>query len=236
MKKILLLAVTSFLIISIYVINIDRKALVFAVGDSIAMGKTDIGNSIKSHNVYVKEYLEGEGKLEKYIDTYQKKGLRINDVINDINYNKKIVYEDKNYTIKNLLIKSDLVTISINNDDLYNRISTYHNVEELYNWVDEITVEYENMISLIREYCKEKVIVTGYYYPNSMNDNEEITSLLIYLNNEFLQISQINQIEYIDTFSLLIENQNTIGKYFPTKFGYQVIGEEIIKKIVSDKK
>lgn len=231
MKKILLIAVTFFLIIVIYVINIDRKVLVFAVGDSIAMGKTDLGINFKSHNVYVKEYLETEGKLEKYIDNYQKNGLRINDVINDINNNKKIAYEDKSYNIKNILIKADLVTISINNDDLLNRLSNYYNIDDLYTWVDELTIEYENMISLIREYCKEKIIVTGYYYPNNINNNKEITNLLSYLNNEFSEISQIYDVEYIDISNLLLETENSLGNHYPTELGYKVIGEAITKKI-----
>ena len=231
MKRIFWVVVTVFIIIVIYIINIDRRVLVFAVGDSIAMGKTDIGSITKSPNIYVKEYLEKEDKLEKYIDNYQKKGLRISDIINDINNNKKISYKDKSYTIKNVLIKSDLVIISINNDDFLNRVFTYYNIEELYNWVDEMTIEYENMISLIREYCKEKVIVTGYYYPNSLNINQEIINLISYLNNKFLEISKINDIEYIDIFSLLVEKDNIIGKRYPTELGYKLIGEAIIKKL-----
>lgn len=230
MKKIFFLLLTILIIVVIYILNIDSKIYVFSIGDSIAIGKVDLKDSVYSYDDFIKKEFDDDNKLEKYVNTYQKPSLRMNDVINDINSNKKIAYSNKTYNIKNILIKSDLVIISINNDVILDKISNYYNINELYTWGDEIIIEYEKMINLIRNYCKEKVIVVGNYYPNNFESNNEIVDFIHYLNSEFLEISQIYNVDYINTYTLLNKDNLLIGTNYPTKLGYNTIGEEIIKK------
>ena len=232
MKKILLLLLTFLSIVVIYILNIDDKVYFFAIGDEMAIGNLISNKNQYSHNFYIKEYLEKEKKLENYIDSYQKQGLRINDVINDINSNKKIEYNGKLYSIKNILIKSDLVTISINNESLLNKILNYSDIQELYTWSDELVIEYEKMLELIREYCKEKVMVIGYSYPNVSVNNEEVIRFINYLNDEFLEVSQIYNVDYINISKLLSPMNGLMENNYPTQLGYEMIGKETINIIM----
>ena len=208
MKKIIVLLLTFLSIIVIYILNIDNEVYFFAIGE------TKLNNNQYSYNSYVNEYFKSQSKLEKYIYQYKNYDFRISDVINDINFNKKIDYNGKIYTMKNILIKSDLVTISLNNKTLSHQIANYSNITKLYTWIDELVIEYEKMLNLLRKYCKEKVIVIGCGYPNISVNNEEIIRFINYLNEEFLEVSQIYNVDYIDI----------------SKLEYEAIGKEIIKK------
>lgn len=233
MKKIIAIVITIILVAVIYLVNIDNDIFFFAIGDSLALGKTDNGFTENNYNNYVVEQLKLENKLEKYVNSYLSNGLRINDVINDINNNKKIMVGKKQFNIKNLLIKSDLVTISLNNDDVINKYNVYYTKSELYNWIDELTSDYEALLSLIREYCKEKVVVVGYYYQkNLLIENElEMTTVISYLNDSFKEISDIYNVKYINPSSIFIENDTLMGNNYPTELGYKEIGKQIILQI-----
>lgn len=231
MKKIIVIILTVILVVTIYLVNLDRKIFFVVLGDNLSMGKTDYGYTSKNYNSYVVDYLNSKKLLEKYIDTYTSDGLRINDIINDINSNKKIFTETKTYNIKNLLIKADLVTISINNEDLINKLNGLYSIEEMYNWVEELTKDYEELLSLLRDYCKEKIIVVGYYYPKNISKDSQIIKVISYLNSNFKEISNLYKVEYIDSSTLLKDSENLVGTYYPTESGYKVIGEEIILKL-----
>ena len=100
MKKIVFIIMTVLLIVIIYVLNLDRKVFFFVIGDSIALGKSD-NNVVTNYNDYIKNSLEKDKRLEKYVNEYTTTDLRINDVLNDINNNKKISTNNKTYNIKN---------------------------------------------------------------------------------------------------------------------------------------
>ena len=61
------------------------------------------------------------------------------DLIDYIEENKEIVVEGKKKTIKNALIKADLVTLSIGSNDVVSKLLLKNNYtkEELYNYLDE---------------------------------------------------------------------------------------------------
>lgn len=231
MKKIFVIVLTIVLVVAIYLINLDRKVFFVVFGDSISLGKTDSGFTEKNYNSYVVDYLSNQKILEKYIDAYTSSGLRINDIINDIDNNEKVIVENKNYSLKNLLIKADLVTISINNDDVLNKLNGYYRSDELYNWIDELTEDYEEMLSLLREYCKETIIIVGYYIPNTISQDSQLIRIISYLNDAFKEISSLYKVEYIDPSNLLKESENLMGQYYPTELGYKAIGEQIISKL-----
>ena len=196
MKKIIFIILTILLVVVIYLLNLDKKVFFFVIGDSIALGKGD-NNVVTSYNDYIKSNLEKEKKLEKYVNEYTATDLRINDVINDINNNKKISVNNKTYNIKNLLIKADLVTISINSEDVLSKLNNNYTVKELYTWADELSKDYEDMLVLIRSYCKEKIFVIGYYYPNIEKNNSNKMGIISYLNDTFKEISSLYKVEYI---------------------------------------
>ena len=159
MKKILILGIIILSIFLIYLTTIDKKVYYVSLGDEISLGMTKDGYYEKSYPLYIKEYLEKNNKLETFIDDYSKQGYRITDLINDINNNKEI--EETNKTIKNVLIKADLVTLSIGTNDILSKISNEENLtkidyKRLYKNIEEIVNDLDKLLKIIREYCKER--------------------------------------------------------------------------------
>ena len=80
----------------------------------------------------------------------------------------------KKKSIKNALIKADLVTLSIGmNDFLYkmNLDVEEFSMEELYDYVDEMSEDTDTLLRLLREYCKEDIMMTNYYVPRNLNSD-----------------------------------------------------------------
>ena len=107
MKKILVFVLILFSIIYIYTLTIDRKIYYLSLSNDNSWFANNISN-----------YLSNRNKLEKYIYKFSNSNTRISDYLNMIEDNKKIKYKNKKITFKNALIKADLITISLNMEDL----------------------------------------------------------------------------------------------------------------------
>lgn len=230
MKKILVIGVVIISIFLIYLTTIDKKVYYVSLGDEISLGMTKEGYYEKSYPIYIKEYLEEKKKLEIFIDDYETQGYRITDLINDINNNKEV--EETNKTIKNALIKSDLITLSIGTNDIISKINTEKaltkiDYNRLYKNIDEIINDLDKLLKLIREYCKEDIILIGI---NIQTEDEKLNEIINYANEKFKEISGKNKIYYID---YLKKEQNKY-KIYPTKEEYKQISEQIIYTINSN--
>ena len=224
MKKILVLGVIIISIFLIYLTTIDKKVYYVSLGDEISLGITKEGYYEKSYPIYIKEYLEETNKLEIFIDDYTTQGYRITDLINDINNNKEV--EETNKTIKNALIKSDLITLSIGTNDIISRINTEKTLTKidynrLYKNIDEITQDLDKLLKLIREYCKEDIILIGI---DINTEDEKLTQIINYANEKFKDISGQYKIYYLDNF----KNETKEFKIYPTIDEYKQISEQII--------
>lgn len=225
MKKILILGIIMLSIFLIYLTTIDKKVYYVSLGDEISLGMTKEGYYEKSYPLYIKEYLEKNNKLETFIDDYSKQGYRITDLINDINNNKEI--EETNKTIKNVLIKADLVTISIGTNDILSKISNEQNLtkidyKRLYKNIEEIVNDLDELLKITREYCKEDIILLG---PNIKTENENLQEIINYANEKFNEVSVKYNIEYIKTDEIIKE------KIYPTIEEYKRLSEQIIDSI-----
>lgn len=230
MKKILVIGVVIISIFLIYLTTIDKKVYYVSLGDEISLGMTKEGYYEKSYPIYIKEYLEEKKKLEIFIDDYETQGYRITDLINDINNNKEV--EETNKTIKNALIKSDLITLSIGTNDIISKINTEKaltkiDYNRLYKNIDEIINDLDKLLKLIREYCKEDIILIGI---NIQTEDEKLNEIINYANEKFKDISEKYKIYYID---YLKKEQNKY-KIYPTKEEYKQISEQIIYTINSN--
>ena len=228
MKKILILGIIMLSIFLIYLTTIDKKVYYVSLGDEISLGMTKEGYYEKSYPLYIKEYLEKNNKLETFIDDYSKQGYRITDLINDINNNKEI--EETNKTIKNVLIKADLVTISIGTNDILSKISNEQNLtkidyKRLYKNIEEIVNDLDKLLKIIREYCKEDIILIG---TNIKTENENLREIINYANEKFDEVSKKYDIEYIKTDEIIKE------KIYPTIEEYKRLSEQIIDSINSN--
>ena len=227
MKKLLIIGIIILSIFIIYLTTLDKKVYYLTLGDEIALGLTQNGYYEKNYTEYIKEYLDKKNKLEKYINEFSTQGYRITDIINDINNNKEI--EDTKITIKNALIKADLITLSIGTNDIISKIEDtkklnkidYKNLEKN---MQTIQKDLEKLLKELREYCKEDIILIGIYINT---DNERCNDIILKTNEQMEEISNKYNIKYIDLYNILNSNQ----KAYPTKEDQKLISNKIIEEI-----
>lgn len=161
MKKIILILILVFLIYIIHVSTVDRRVKYLYIGNS-------------------------NQKIDLIADTYMSyirdDDYRVIDLINDINDNIKI----NNRSLQNMLIKSNIIVISIGANDLKHK----KNLD--YKYSDELINDLEKLLKLIRKYNKDKIYFIGY------NNKDKY---YVYINNKMEYICKLNKIEYIDNFT-----------------------------------
>jgi len=181
-----------------------------------------------SYNTYVKDYLAIEEKLEKYINEFANSDDRVIDIIHMIEENKDVIINDKKQTIKNALIKADLVTLFVGLNDINYKVG-YSSMNELYDYADSFLEDIDELLELVREYCKEDIVLLGYYnsygsYYDEYFDylNREVEKLTKEYNIKFISVDEIYNIDnHIESISM--NNQE-----------HKLVSDKIIKFI--DKK
>ena len=178
LKGLLVGSCAIFFIFLIYLTTLDKKVYYVALGDFLAKG---IGDNQYSEEI--QQNLEKKGKLEKYVAEFMRDDMRTTDYIKMIEENETRQVEGKTQTLKNALIKADLLTLSIGNNDLLYGLGMYNNEDiytkkELEEKVDGVMKDIEKLFELLREYCKEDIIITGFYQPQNLSEQKR----KLYLN------------------------------------------------------
>lgn len=239
MKKILVLGFICLSIFLIYLTTIDKKVYYLALGDSLACGVTPYNSYDYGYTDYIKDYLKDKHVLETYINEFAVSGYRSTDLYRDIIDNKKVTIDNKNITLKNALIKADLVTLSIGANDLFGKSSAYTLMQEseddIYEYIDEIMLDVDSLFKLMREYCKEDIILVGYYNPvlNEI-DEDKADKIFNYVNNEYERLCGKYNIYYVEVYSEFKNNSEYLPNplnIHPSKTGYKAISDLVIKKI-----
>lgn len=192
LKKIFIISILLLSIFLIYLTTMDKKVYFLALGDSIALGDKQT-----SYPKLVTKYLEKKDLLEESRLEFIQDDLRITDLIRDIEYNKKIIIDGKGKTIKNALIKADLVTLSIGNEELFYKLKT-EKEGDLYNYIDEMMEDMDKLLKLMKEYCKEDIFVLGYF--NSFS--KQMDKYIDYANQKLETLSKKYMMHYVDLQSL----------------------------------
>ena len=179
----------------------------------------------------IKDYLKEKNKLEIFVNEFSKEDYRTTDLTRDIKDNVETEIDGKNKTIQNALIKADLITLSIGNSELLKNLelSTDFGLNDLAKRFDSYVNDLDELLSLIRRYSKETIVLTGYYNPTS---NEELNALFNNLNRNVSNLCNKYDVIYIipdEKFYNYIINKNNI---YPSKEGYKNLSEKIIEKIV----
>ena len=134
----------------------DKKVIYFEISDNYIVG----GESVK--------YLSNKKLLEDHIYFKNTDNYRLIDIYNDITNNKKISFNNKDYTINNLFIKSRYIVLNIGHTDLM-----YMNKSSLepLDYIDSFISDYEDILKSIRSISKENIIVIfDYDLKNKYND------------------------------------------------------------------
>lgn len=234
MKKILISSVVVLLIFIIYLTTIDKKVYYLTLGDELSVSTDEV----VSYSDKVVRYLNDNEKLEIFVNDFSKDNYYIKNVIGDINENKKINHENKKISIKNALIKSDLLTISIGMNDIMSKINIKNvnlssNYSFLYNDIDKIVVDLDEMLKLVRSYCKEDIILLGLYYPFNIQ-NQELVNIFLYGNNKFKEVADRYNVRYIDIYNIFLEDDKYLSKnntLYPSQTGLNTIAEQIVVTI-----
>lgn len=211
MKKIMFSVLIFFIVFLIYYFNTNEKTYYLSLGDYLSYGinnfeKNDAGYSDNIKNNY-------KDNLQNYVNYSTYDDYRVMDLINDINYNKTVLYNNKEYKMQNLLIKANLITISIGMNDLIYK----KNLD--YDYVDNLLKDIESLLVIIRKYNKDEIFFLGFY--NIINNSE----LIEYTNKRLESICNKNKIKFIDISEL---NNYIINGVYPTKSGYMYITDKIL--------
>ncbi len=210
MKKIIFTILVFVIIFLIYSFNISEKTYYLSLGDYLSYGINNFENVDNSYSNNIKEYYKK--KLDNYVNYSTLDDYRVMDLMNDINYNKEITFNNKQYKLQNLLIKANLITISIGMNDLIYK----KNID--YNYIDNLLNDIDNLLILIRKYNKDKIYFLSFY--NIINDKDMIQ----YANKKIQNICDKNNINFVDI-SLL---NNYIMSSYPTNDGYSYITDKIL--------
>ena len=194
MRKILFVLFVFLFVFIIYLANMDKKVYYLALGDS--------SDSVDNYSFYIKDYLNEKDVLEKAVYDYSNSSDRITDIYNRIISNEK----SKGGTLKNSLIKADLVTLKINIDDVYEKIED-SSFTDVYDYIDDLTKDFDKLLNLIRKYSKEDIMFIGYTYKN---DNVDEIDLISYLNKRYKEVCDGYNVIFVKNPSLIVEK---IDKY-----------------------
>lgn len=224
MKKLIFIIIIVLGIFLIYKFNQDNKIYYLSLSDEL--------NTENNYSKYISDYLNTQNKLEKVIENDYIENMRTIDLSNMINNNSKIT--NKNVTIQNALIKADLVTLSIGNNDIIAKLSMYqlYSEEEIYNYLDDFLLDLDNLLLNIRKYCKEKIIFIGYY--NIINDNQ-VDKYYKYLIKKVKKITNSYNIVYLDLYEEINKPKYHSESLYLNNDGYTYIGKEIVKILDNNK-
>lgn len=231
-KKGLIGGAVLLLIFLIYLSTMDRKVYYLVLGDSLATSEGADGLKVRGYTDIVAENLEKRDVLEEYIKGFAEDGMKVPDLIDDIEDNREIEVNGKTIRIKNALVKADLVTLSIGANDILERLDCeYISDNDVYNYIDEMTDDLEELLKLIREYSKEDIIMVGYYNPFKDID---VQKFIDYLNKRYKEVSNVYDIIYVEIDDVFekhpeyLPNENNIH---PSSEGYEAIAELVMKKV-----
>ncbi len=237
-KKLVILFI-FILVIVIYITNKDDKIYYISIGDELSSGINTNNNIGYGYSDYVKDYLSDIDKLEFYTKKFSTIDKRTTDLINDINNNIEIIESNKKIKIKYSLMHADIITISIGLNELLYKLNNESIMDyEIYEYIDEISDDIEKLINIIKKYCKEDIMLLGYYNPfvNS-KEKDKINNYIIYANNELMEICEKEKIYYIDLYNLFKNNNKVftnINSYYPNNDGYKLISKKITEIIKKD--
>lgn len=226
MKKILTILIILLSVFLIYIGFKDKKIYYLSLGDYLANGINQYGIKDYGYTDYIIDYLKENDIYELSVnDTVSNKKTAI-DIINDIKNNVIVKVNGKDKTFQNVLVKADLITISLGLNDLLNDLefNDDFSINDLYTKLESVLIDYEEMFKLIRLYSKEPIFFIGVYNPTK---NEKLKEFFEYSNAKIEKLCSENKINYINIYEEF-DQYLVSNSLFPNKEGYKLIANKII--------
>ncbi len=223
LKTIIYALIIFIAVFLIYLTTLDKK---------IYYLNLSIDSETYTYDKLIKKDLEEKDKLERYIDGFLSSTDRVTDLTNYINENKKITINDHEQTIKNALIKADLVTVFIGLNDINYKIG-YSSMNELYDYADSFLTDIYDLLEILREYCKEDIIIMGYYNIYGSYYDEYFK----YINKCVEEYAKELDIKYVSTNDIYDENSsrdNIMLTNSEHKILYEKVNKIIIDNVLND--
>lgn len=247
-KRLIILAVLMLFIsigvFSIYKSTYQEELNYVVLGDSLAAGRNPYGSDDYGYTDYVRDYLKQKGRLNDYI-SYAVSGYTIDNISDDINYNKTIEIDGQNVSIRKALRESDLVTISIGANDFLAGMSIsslptiFSDRTAVTSQVDTILEEIDDLLTLIKKYAKGKIIIVGYYnpLPSLTKYKDNINEVIEYADSEYENLCINQDVYYVKISDILASDDEYLPNpldIHPNKFGYEAISKEVINAIETE--
>ncbi len=227
-RKILFFIIVVVQIYLIYFLYHGKMLSYVALGDGLSLGVNPYGEISSGYPDYLVESLKSDNKkIKLYTKNFSNSGYYINDLYEDIIFNKKILIDDKTLSIKSAIRDSNFITLSIGANDIMSKVS-FNDTNLLTNEdiINSVVIDMRKLLKEIKKY-NNKVILVGYYdlYLNSNEDN-----IFKLLNFQYKKLASEYKINYVDTYDIINERYLENPKsFYPNGNGYR----EIAKKIKS---
>ena len=206
--------------ITLFISNLrgPSKTTLTAIGDGFSLGMTSYKIPGSSFNDYLKDYILKRNDLENYNDEFSVLHLRVKD-LNDY-LEKNVIGKKTHQPLKQIIDKSDIVTIAIGIDEfaeksLIDKITE----DDINNYINEMN----KFLKDLREFYNKKIVVIGLYKANNFLEkdaiyvNELLTKLCGQYNVTFIDVLPISLKEeyYLDTNSYYLNYKahKKIAKY-----------------------
>ena len=220
MKKAILILFIFLSCYFVYYFTCDNKLFYLNIGDGLAMGLNNNNIQSEGYAGRLKNYLINEEKLDGYNNSFVNKDYRITDINNMIKCHDKVLVNNDEFTINELLKKADIITISVGMNELYYKL--FLNNDNIYEYIDNMISDMNDLLVNINKYNKNKVFVLGYY--NITNSNYDVFT---YLNYNIKKLVEDYNYIYVNIDNLFKNNDNI----YPNNDGYEKIFQIIVDKI-----
>lgn len=205
MKKIMLILFLFLSVFTCYItykLTINKTPYYLSIGDKVADNPYLLNNPQIIYN-----------------NCFINKDYRIIDLVNTIKYNEEIEVDNKLISIHQLLKKSDILILSIGNNDIYSKINT--DTKEIYTYLNKMINDTEYILDEINRYDYQRVYVLGYYNITLKNND-----LFTYINFKLKKITEARNYTFIDLNNLIKNNPKYLIKennYLLNESGYRII-------------
>ena len=223
MNKIIKLTILLFLSLQVFFIyqaTKENTIKLLAIGDGLSLGINSYGIENYGYIDYYKDYLK---------ENHQQVEV-INNSTKDLSISNLLTILKNTPEIKRDLTEAHILILTIGYNDLIYQLSLDENLNdnELNHITNIINNNYQQLITEIRKYYKEKIIVVGYFKSNK--DNYYLNKGIRNLNNI---LKSNDEITYIDTYNLLNNRKKYFSNptsYYPNNEAYKAISNKIISK------